>query len=552
MLNRRAPWVLLPVFILVFYFSLVRDNPRRWTPSALILHPAPSPEPAAAIQPAQPVPTAPARPVPTAPAQPVPTAGELQPAAAEFSYPQDYYDPPRDDHWCESWFSSKYLDYLASHHVEYCEPDSTSTLKCFRTHHNDPLCLARGVVLDRARIDQGRNDTAMNCRLRNFTTESSMSDALAAELDGIVNVEDMNDYFWDTGVKGQLTHWDMLASGDETASCNAVDNDNKWTILTKREGNNNIWHKLVELWQVLISLDLLQIAINPETKRPYLSAMDVPKVQVIVEDDDDSILEPWWTMLTGSVPLRKSKMEPSCLGNVILPLAGSSSPFWQGHWEPRDCHDTFLLDSCIRRLYRHLGIDSAPPKKDKVTVTLIQRQGSTRKIFNMERYVRRLEQRWPDVAFQIVHLEEVPLNDQVTLFRNTDVLVGTMGAGLTAMLWLERESSAVEFMAPDGDYCGFRNLAKWKKLHYFTKHGIDIQALNQTHEEWVAKAEKSNAKQSGGQQLNGSPEVERRHWQADEWFYIEEDAFITIVEAAIYAQLNKGLAKADVVPRPSG
>lgn len=75
-----------------------------------------------------------------------------------------------------------------------------------------------------------------------------------------------------------------------------------------------------------MTVDVIRMATNPVTKLPYLT----PEVdiQVAFEDDREEPLDDWWTMVTGSPPLQQSQLEPGCYDNVILPLAGSSSPFW--------------------------------------------------------------------------------------------------------------------------------------------------------------------------------------------------------------------------------
>jgi hypothetical protein len=86
--------------------------------------------------------------------------------------------------------------------------------------------------------------------------------------------------------------------------------------MVKRQGNGNVWHKLMEMWQSMITLDVLQIAINPATQRPYLPPEELPNVQIMFGDDEDQVVDEWWPMLTGgTAPVRKSKSGPACLFN---------------------------------------------------------------------------------------------------------------------------------------------------------------------------------------------------------------------------------------------
>ena len=459
------------------------------------------------------------------------------------SYPSDYYNQSRDDEWCKSRFSSQYLDFLASHHLPYCESGSRSSLECFRNVQNDSFCVAKGVILDHSR-PEGQKDTAIDCKLRNFTEETMKSPEAAAELYGVKNVADMDSYFFSTGVMEQLKWWDFNSaeqSGDARLLCDAESNDHKWTLMAKREGNGNIWHKLMELWQAMITLDALQMAIDPATQKPYLSSAELSNVQIMYEDDEDQVYDSWWPMLTpGSQPVRKSKVGPACLGNVILPLAGSSSSFWQSHWGDQDCHDSFLIDAFLRRLFRHLGFEYAKHGAENgTTVTIIDRRGETRKIFNLAGRVEKLRKRWPDVDFQVIDFATLPLKEQVYIVHKSDVLIGVTGAAMTHILWLPEESSVAEIMMPDFQYSGFRNLAKMKGLHYYTTHAINITANGETHEDWLARE---------GIQDPPSDTVEKRNWQMEPWLYLTDEQFQTLIDAAIWGQLNRGMKTADVVP----
>lgn len=458
-------------------------------------------------------------------------------------YLSDYVEQPLHDEWCQSFFSPDYLDYTASHHVQYCESGSRSSFECYRTNQSDPLCIARGVILDHTRVEPMKA-TAMDCKMRNFTLEAMKSPEAAAELQGVQNVADMHSYFFGTGVMEQLNSWDFNTSNDGAENqvlCDATHNDHEWTLLVKREGNQNIWHKLMELWQSMITLDIWQIAIDPSTQKPYLSATAAREVQVVFEDDEDQILDEWWGMLSSKQPLRKSKMGPSCLGNVILPLAGSSSPFWMSHWTDQDCHETFLLDAFLRRLYRHIGIQPLRHGQETDTVvTIIDRRGNSRKIFGLEKRVEHARMRWPNVKFKTVDFAKLTLKEQVLTIRDTHVLVGVIGAAMTHILWLPEESSVAEIMPPNSHYAGFRNLAKMRGLHYFTTHGEDIMANGETHEDWVAH-------ESGG--TNGTDtESVKRDWQSDEWLYLKDEKFQALIDAAIHGQLNRGYNTGDILP----
>lgn len=439
------------------------------------------------------------------------------------AYPTDYLPVYREDDECPKLFGRKYLEHMASHHVEYCEPESLSRFECFRTHRKEPFCVGRGVLLDMSRRE-GLHHTAMHCKMRNFTEEKVHTPALQ----DVMNLPDTGRGFYDTSVNCQLENWDINTKPENVVSggdiCDAEHNDGKWTLLVKRENHPNIWHRMLELWQSMIVLDVLKMAINPATKAPYLKESDIPNVQVIFTEYDAGTLmevDDWWEMVTGNKPLMQKNLPPQCLGNVILPLEESSSPFWGYTWDEGDCHEPFLVNAFLRRLYRHLNIEQEyhVNKTGQTVVTIVDRKG-TRKLRNQDNLIEKAQARWPQVKFQLVDFATTKLMDQVNIVRNTDVLLGLTGAGMTHMFWLPEESSVAEIQAPGAKYGGFRHLCKLRNLNYFT-----VFPEERPKDEMV---------------------TEGSDWQLGEWVDVKDDAFQMMVDAAINAQLHKGTRWSEV------
>ncbi|TVY92899.1 EGF domain-specific O-linked N-acetylglucosamine transferase [Lachnellula willkommii] len=436
---------------------------------------------------------------------------ESTPTAA---YPIDYLPSPKDEEECERLYSHRYLDFLATHHIPYCEHGSQSSLECFRTHRNE----------------SPNHHTAMQCRLRNFTVEAKADAAVAKALHGVLDFDRMPAGFFATGVPAQLNSWDLDTTDEDMADkCSPGRTDGKWTLLVKRENHNNVFHKLLELWQAMVSLDVLQIAIDPSTREPYLQPSDLANMQVVFTEGDaglDDGLDGWWDMVTGKKPILQKDMQPTCLDKVILPLAGSYSPFWAWHWVEKDCHNTFLLDAFLTRIYRFLEIE---PKKhggeEKTVVTTVDRK-ERRKLRNVDALIASAQARWPEAIFQKVDFRAISLKEQVLVARNTSVFIGLTGAAMTHILWLPEESSVAEIQAPNKrlpeahPYAGFRNLAKMRNMHYFTAH-----------------PERREEDPGNGNE-----------WQTGEWVNIKPEVFQTLLDAASYAQIHKGSSPGEVLP----
>lgn len=305
-----------------------------------------------------------------------------------------------------------------------------------------------------------------------------------------------------------------------------------WILLAIREGNVNIWHKLAELWQAMVALDIIRMAVDPSSGLPFLTPTD--QVHVVFEDDREEPLDDWWTMITGNAPIRKSQLEPRCYGNVIIPLAGSSSPFWIlliENISHQVCKSTFLLDTFLRRLFRYLRIEQRQQGTDAPVITIIDRQ-QTRKIFNLRQYTDNLRHKYPNLTINLIDFATLSLRDQVILVQNTGVLIGYHGAGMTHVLFLPEESAVVEILPPVFSTAGFRQLSRMRGLTYFSTHSM-----------WVGDWEKEMNASSG--LAAGPAPTDEAGWQQEEWVYIKEEEFQGLVDAALRSQYNRALPEAN-------
>lgn len=459
--------------------------------------------------------------------------------------PADYHISTADDESesCKKLHSHRYLQHLADHHIPYCEDGSQSSLECFTTTNSDVACVARGVSYHKSPPKEGKH-WSMNCQLRNLTAEIANDPSKKEQLQLFRNVDKFKKYFYDTGVVTQLRRWNIsLEENDGGRSCNTQKNDKKYTMFVRREKNNNIWHKLLELWQAKITLDILQMTdYGSSSGEPYLPAASRNAVQVVFEDDDVGPVDGLWGMVTGSEPVRLSTLNDTCLGDVILPLVGTTSPFWIGVWEYMDCRSTYLVDPFIREVFAHLGMTYHDRTTEDTVVTIINRT-TTRQIYNIDSYAAKLSTTFPKATIQIIDFATITLREQLDIISHTDVLIGAMGAGLTHMFFLPSQSTVVEILAPGAAYTGFRNLAKMRKLPYFVAHGQSEKEWNKAHEKRIGGDGGAARSTSSGLRTK-----ERRHWQNDKYLYLSEEQFVALAGAAINAQLNRGTRTADVKP----
>ncbi|KAK0715991.1 hypothetical protein B0H67DRAFT_582158 [Lasiosphaeris hirsuta] len=455
------------------------------------------------------------------------------PADEGLSLPSDYLWKSDDQEQCEQFYGLSYIRNIAQNQHSYCQDGSPSTMQCFLGNRlqgpwdTDPLCLARGALVSRGK------PTSLHCQLRNFTMESEHSPEAAVKNTGVHGIDDMGSYFFDTGAGEEFRTWTFgEGSGDGGAACSAQasTNNGQWILLAKREGNVNLWHKLMEIWQAIISIEALRLARNPATGQPYLTAAELAGIRVVLEDDRAEPLDDWWTMVAGKAPVRKADLPDGCYANVIIPLAGSSSPFWTFLLERREhevCRTPALIDAFVRRILSHLGLiprAETAVRADPV-VTIIDRK-QTRKFRDLDVLAARLRERHPRARFHVVDLAALSLREQVALVQDSDVLVGHHGAGMTHVLFLPAEAAAVEIFPPVFPSLGFRHVARMRGVTHFVGHCM-------WHEEWdwvvngVALPE------------GWTPPANEAGWQEAEWTYMAEDEFVGLVDAAVRSQLNR-------------
>ncbi|KAK3352889.1 hypothetical protein B0T25DRAFT_568137 [Lasiosphaeria hispida] len=355
----------------------------------------------------------------------------------------------------------------------------------------DPLCLARSALLSRGK------STNLNCQLRNFTIESQHNPEAAVKNAGVHDIDDMRSYFFGTGAGEEFKSWTFR---EEDTACSAQANNGQWILLAKREGNVNLWHKLMEIWQAIIFIEALRIARDPATGKPYVTATELASIRVVFEDDRTEFLDDWWAVVTGNTPLRKADLPDGCYANVIIPLAGSSSPFWTLLLEGREhevCRTTTLIDAFVRRILTHLNITPRPEidvRADSV-VTIIDRK-KTRKFRNLDVFVARLKEKHPRARFSVVDFAALSLLEQVKV------------------------AAAVEIFPPVFPSLGFRHVARMRGVAHFVGHCMWYEAWDRVVH-GVAVPE------------GWTPPESEAGWQEAEWTYMTEDDFVGLVDAAI-------------------
>jgi protein O-GlcNAc transferase len=218
------------------------------------------------------------------------------------------------------------------------------------------------------------------------------------------------------------------------------------------------------------------------------------------------------------------------------------------------------------RVLDFYGIANTPfrPKDKPIVVTFVKRM-EHRRLQNQSSLFAELGRRNPHISVQMVDFAAFSFPEQIRIARETDILVGAHGAGLTHLMFMRQGAGAIVEIQPQGlDHHGFKNIAGMRGLGYFRVHARivppevwtdgeievtedHVQTTKRTSEIRPKGApEQKIDQESHGRLLAATNRLERR----DEWHFkdleIEEDRFFEVVEAATKFMYTKGPWSFDV------
>lgn len=439
---------------------------------------------------------------------PVTDDGPVRVEHEPLGLPSEYSLGPFDTPWCADRFGTPYLEHLRDSATEYCTPQSSSALTCFHVavtsdSRTDTLCLGRNAVWDRASMK-----FQLGCELGDLSKPTASVQ--------VPEYGRFQEYWYQTGPRPVFEFWvDLQNTLDGKPS---KPENQSYTILIKREGSQNLWHCLMEMFSMTMSLDVLRSSPVPNDTRPFFTAADAANTQVVVLDErDDGPYFDLWSIFAKKPTVRiKDVPETTKFENIIVPLAGGSNPFWQGDWEIHSCEDSALLRTFARRVLDFYGLGAHQPRQsEEIVVTFINRTEG-RRIIDQEKYLDKVQSTFEHVKLQSIDFAAISFRKQLEIIRDTDVLVGVHGAGLTHGMFLPPRSAMVEVLPPTVNHKGFRNIAGILQHSYYSAHGSE------------------------------PPISKRGNWHRED-IVLEEDKFMELMDIAVKVMYNKGQRSHDVV-----
>ena len=357
--------------------------------------------------------------------------------------------------------------------------------------------------------DENEKKFKLGCELRELIEQEIAS--------GIPRLEQLPSSWYGTGPHIVLNKFVKLDAGKATPPSN-VDRPRKFTVHVQREEKTtNLWHSLMEIFLLCMSLDVLRMTRDPATGRTYFVDKNIEDTQILILDNHpEGPYYDLWTMFARKPMIRAdniSTLTSLNRENKILPLPGRSNTLWQGDWEVHACEHSELLPTFSQRVRAFYKIENEPGPGERPQVLTFIDHKEKRRLIDKEKYIESLKSKYPAIKIDFVDFAEFPFSEQLKIVRQTDILVGVHGAGLTHGIFLPPDSTMVEIIPHTLKHKGFWNLAKLLNHHYYSCHA---------------------AEQSEG----GDP-------QEDD-VSLEEDRFMNLVELAVKSMYNRGLQNEDV------
>ncbi|KAE8348502.1 hypothetical protein BDV28DRAFT_164342 [Aspergillus coremiiformis] len=398
--------------------------------------------------------------------------------------PSEYTSIPEQSPFCTRLFGTAYLKSMRDWAAEYCAPESSSGLTCFHTQTSgsriDSFCLARG-----ASFNSTRQKFTLDCQLQAPSIPNAPVET--------PEYRHFTNYWYNTGPNVVFDKvLDLENTSHLTGHPGHLGHSN-FTILVNREGAANPWHSLMEIFSMTMAIDVLRMSHHPQSSRPFFTAADIDRTQILVLDDSENgpFFDLWSLFARKPVQrLKDLKLDsPIGLQNLIIPAAGGSNPLWQGDWEPHSCRDSPLLRTFSNRVLDFYGLQGQTPGGADLVVTFINRT-SSRKLDHSDEYFHEVEATFPHVKFRSVDFATIPFKQQLEIVRGTDVLVGVHGAGLTHGIFLSPGSAIVEILPSGLNHKGFRNVASLLGHSYFSSHASRTNGNDWHHEDVFLEKEK--------------------------------------------------------------
>nr|XP_023027000.1 EGF domain-specific O-linked N-acetylglucosamine transferase isoform X1 [Leptinotarsa decemlineata] len=236
----------------------------------------------------------------------------------------------------------------------------------------------------------------------------------------------------------------------------------KPTFIMKIDATVNMYHHFCDFVNLYASLHL------NATQEDYLST----DVHVLIWETFTyrSAFQDVWKAFTDHPlwDLKTFRGDTVCFKNVVFPLLPRmifglyyNTPIIYG------CEKSGLFDAFSKHILHRLRIPEHPRNDKKIRITFLSRNTKYRRILNEDELIKTLGRNPEYNVKKVVYDQNIPFKKQLEISRNSDILVGIHGAGLTHLLFLPEWAAVFEVYNCEDKNC-YYDLARLKGVKYIT------------------------------------------------------------------------------------
>lgn len=172
--------------------------------------------------------------------------------------------------------------------------------------------------------------------------------------------------------------------------------------------------------------------------------------------------------------LKNFRGDVVCFKNVIFPLLPRmifglyyNTPIIQG------CENSGLFHAFSEHILHRLRIEIRKRKSSKIRITFLSRQTKYRRILNEDSLVAAIKNNKRYHVRHVSYDDKLTFVEQLKITRNSDVLIGMHGAGLTHLLFLPNWATLFEIYHCEDPNC-YKDLARLRGVNYLTWENVGL------------------------------------------------------------------------------
>ncbi|KAL5276527.1 EOGT family protein [Megaselia abdita] len=234
------------------------------------------------------------------------------------------------------------------------------------------------------------------------------------------------------------------------------------TYIMKIDATYNMYHHFCDFFNLYMSLFLNQSQPDAFQNNRRILIWETYNYDSPFADTFKAFTDkPVWT-------LNSFKGKKVCFETVVLPLLPRlifglyyNTPLISG------CEKSGVFRAFSEFVLHRLEVPKIPQKVKRVRVTILIRRTKYRQILNVEELLDKLYSNLKYDVRAVSFERGITFKDQLKIVRNTDVLIGMHGAGLTHLLFLPNWATLFELYHCEDPNC-YKDLSRLRGINYIT------------------------------------------------------------------------------------